>query len=76
MNTTWRFFSHFNRVNMQRGDPRVWTVHFRGVCFQGTEIIFNVPTSTTYRAKGPQPRAKVCGRAHYVDMVGLKILVG
>lgn len=73
---TWTFFSHFNRINMQRGDVNVWTVHFRGTCYQGTEIVFNVPTFTKYNAKGRQPRAKVCGRAHFVEKTGSMILVG
>lgn len=74
---TWQFFSHFNRVNMQRGDLNVWTVHFRGVCYQGQEIVFNVPTYTQFRAKGKQPRAKIRGRAHFVNLVGgHTILVG
>lgn len=75
--TTWRFFSHFNRVNMQRGNPNVWTVHFRGTCYQGEEVVFNVPTFTEYKPKGQQPRAKIRGRAHFVNIVaGKTILVG
>jgi hypothetical protein len=74
---TWRFFSHFNRVNMQRGNPNVWTVHFRGACIQGTEVVFNVPTYTTFKPNGRQPRAKVVGRAHFVERSsGGTILVG
>lgn len=65
---TWKFFSHFNRINMQRKDPKVWTVHFRNVCYQGTGIIFNVPTSTTYDPDGRQPRAKMVGRARQVEV--------
>lgn len=65
---TWRFFSHFNRVNMQRGNPNVWTVHFRGVCVQGTEVVFNCPTRTTYNPKGQQPRARIIGVAHDVSV--------
>jgi hypothetical protein len=73
---TWTFFSHFNRVNMQRGLPEVWSVHFRGVCYFGTNVIFNVPTHTTYNPRGTQPRAKIRGRAHYVNKVGTELLVG
>jgi len=77
-NTTWKFFAHFNRINMQRGNPNVWTVHFRGTCFQAQEIIFNVPSRTTFNPKGRQPRAKIAGRAHYVEQrpLGGYILVG
>jgi hypothetical protein len=73
---TWQFFSHFNRVNMQRKDPNIWTVHFRGACYQGTNIVFNVPTFTTYNPTGTQPRAKIRGRAHFVERVGTELLVG
>jgi len=72
---TWRFFAHFNRINMQRGDPRVWTVHFRGQCIQCEEIIANVPTYTEYKPNGKQPRAKIRGRAHYVELTGGKAAV-
>jgi hypothetical protein len=73
---TWQFFAHFNRVNMHRKDPNVWTVHFRGTCFQGTDVIFNVPTYTSYKPNRKQPRARIHGRAHYVERVGTELLVG
>jgi hypothetical protein len=62
------FFAHFNRINMQRGDPRVWTIHFRGTCYQVEQIIFNVPTRTTYKPDGHQPRAKMRGMAAAVGI--------
>lgn len=57
------FFAHFNRVNMQRGKPEVWTIHFRGRCIQAEGIEFNVPLYTRYVGDGPQPRATLRGRA-------------
>ena len=62
----YRFFAHFNRINMQRGDPKVWTVHFRGQCIQGEGIEFNVPVRTRYRPEGKQPRAVLIGSASRV----------
>ena len=62
------FFAHFNRINMQRGDPNVWTVHFRGQCIQCEGIEFRVPTSTKYKPNGRQPRATMVGKAAWVAM--------
>jgi hypothetical protein len=66
----YKFFAHFNRINMQRGDPRVWTVHFRGQCIPCTSITFTVPTYTTYDPDGKQPRAKMVGHARSVIISG------
>lgn len=63
----YRFFAHFNRVNMQRGDPKVWTVHFRGQCLQAESISFCVPMTTVYKPNGRQPRATLRGSC--VDVV-------
>lgn len=57
----YRFFAHFNRINMQRGDPNVWTLHFRGMCMQAESIKFNVPIQTDYKPNGRQPRATLRG---------------
>lgn len=69
------FFAHFNRVNMQRGDARVWTVHYRGVCYQATEIVFWVPVRTRYVANGKQPRATLRGYARHVAFEGTIVVV-
>jgi hypothetical protein len=60
------FFAHFNRVNMQRKLPQVWTVHFRGTCYQVEGIDFKVPTSTRFIPDGKQPRATMRGLASNV----------
>jgi hypothetical protein len=60
------FFAHFNRVNMQRGDSRVWTVHFRGVCYQTEVIEFHVPMTTKFDKDGRQPRATLRGKARQI----------
>ncbi len=64
----YRFFVHFNRVNMQRGDPKVWTVHFRGVCYQTQKIRFKgvVELDSDYKPDGRQPRATFRGAAKKV----------
>ena len=62
------FFAHFNRCNMQRGLNNVWTVHFRGVCYQVEGIDFRVPTKTRYNKSGRQPRATIRGRARFITI--------
>jgi hypothetical protein len=63
---TFVFKLHFNRINMQRGDPRVWTVRFRGVCHQCIGVSLLIPAITTYDPAGRQPRALVRGYARKV----------
>jgi hypothetical protein len=58
-----KFRAHFNRINMQRGNPNVWTVHNSRGCFQGTGIISQVPMATVFKADGRQPRAYFEGYA-------------
>lgn len=69
------FFAHFNRINMQRGDPKVWTVHFRGQCIQASNIRFEVPMTTRYRPTGAQPRATLRGKASDVRFEGETVVV-
>lgn len=57
----YRFFAHFNRNNMQRGNPRVWTLHVHGRCLQAEQITFKVPLKTRYCPNGQQPRATLRG---------------
>jgi len=52
---------HFNRINMQRGDPRVWSAHTSKAC-HGTEKIVivrdgEVLLETVFNPGGSQPRA-------------------
>ncbi len=62
----YRFFAHFNRVNMQRGNPKVWTIHVRGQCIQAEQITFRVSLETSYKPNGAQPRATLRGRCHTI----------
>lgn len=57
-----RFRFHFNRINMQRGDPRVWTVHTRGQCIQTEKIDCHVRVESQFKLAGPQPRATFVGK--------------
>jgi hypothetical protein len=59
-----KFRAHFNRVNMQRGNPNVWTVHNSRACYQGTAIVSVVPMQTIFKPNGRQPRAYFEGFAH------------
>jgi hypothetical protein len=52
-----KFKIHFNRINMQRGNPNIWTVHWADRCIQAEEIQVNGTIATVYRPEGRQPRA-------------------
>ena len=56
-----KFRLHFNRINMQRGNPNVWTVHNSHGCFQAKEIEVLVPIKTIFNPQGKQPRAYFSG---------------
>lgn len=56
------FRLHFNRINMQRGEENVWTVHTHGMCLQGREVSCSVPLTTVFNPNGRQPRAYLHGR--------------
>lgn len=70
-----KFRAHFNRVNMQRGNPNVWTVHTSKACFQGEKIILRVPVETVFNPTGAQPRAYFTGYGRVVTMDGTTICV-
>lgn len=56
------FRLHFNRINMQRGNPNVWTVHVSGQCIQTEYVICRVPLETRFNVTGRQPRAYLSGK--------------
>lgn len=58
-----KFRLHFNRINMQRGNPNVWTVHLSNRCIQVKEVKVYVPVETIFKPDGPQPRAYFSGLA-------------
>lgn len=52
---------HFNRVNMQRGNPNVWTAHNSRGCFQAEKLVImhdgKVVAETVFSPTARQPRA-------------------
>lgn len=70
----YKFRAHFNRINMQRGNPKVWTVHNSKACYQGEKIILMVPVESVFKPNGTQPRAYFTGRGA-VRMEGSTIIV-
>jgi hypothetical protein len=52
---------HFNRVNMQRKDPRVWSAHTSKACNMAEKVIVmhngTKILETIYNPEGKQPRA-------------------
>lgn len=52
---------HFNRVNMQRGNPNVWTAHNSRGCFGAEKLVImhdgKVVAETVFDPKARQPRA-------------------
>lgn len=52
-----KFKLHFNRVNMQRGLPTVWTIHLSNRCIPATEVELTVPVTAVFRPDARQPRA-------------------
>jgi phage antirepressor YoqD-like protein len=58
---------HFNRVNMSRGNPNVWTAHNSHGCFQAEKLVVmhngEIVAETVFDPKGKQPRAYFVARA-------------
>ena len=71
----YRFFMHFNRVNMQRGSPNVWSVHFRGTCYMTPKVIVGVPIESVYKPNGKQPRVILRGWARNINVYHDRIFV-
>jgi hypothetical protein len=61
-----KFRLHFNRVNMQRGNPNIWTVHTSDRCYQVKRVVTYVQLETVFKPDGPQPRAYLSGRGTVV----------
>lgn len=58
-----KFRLHFNRINMQRRRPTIWTVHTHNLCIPASHVHVNVPLDTEYKGPdAPQPRAFFTGR--------------
>lgn len=49
---------HFNRIAMQRGDPRVWSIQMSDRCYHARGVMMDVPMRTEYKPeKRDNPRA-------------------
>ena len=59
-----KFKIHFNRINMQRGNPNVWTVHLSDRCIQVEEVVVTGSIRTRFNKDGAQPRAYLYGTGH------------
>jgi hypothetical protein len=64
------FRLHFNRIAMQRGDPKVWTIRTSAKCLHAEHIKVDVPLQTVFDPQGRQPRAflKGFGNGYWVTM--------
>jgi phage antirepressor YoqD-like protein len=58
---------HFNRVNMQRGNPNIWTAHNSRGCFQTKKLVImhngKILAETVFKPDAPQPRAYFVAKA-------------
>lgn len=59
-----KFKVHFNRINMQQGNPNVWTVHFSNQCVQVPSLTIIGAVETVFKPKARQPRAYFSGYGH------------
>lgn len=57
-----KFKLHFNRINMQRGLPTVWTIHTSKRCIPAKEVDVRVPVTAVFRPEARQPRAWLEGK--------------
>lgn len=57
-----KFRLHFNRINMQRGLPTVWTIHLSDRCIPAREVDVQVPLRAVFKPEARQPRAWLEGR--------------
>jgi hypothetical protein len=59
---------HFNRVSMQRNDPRVWSAHTSKSCNQSEKVVVRhngeIVLETVFNPTAKQPRA-------YLQMFGV-----
>lgn len=70
------FWLHFNRINVQRGDPDVWTVHLSDQCIQTKHVECRVTIKTVYRgATARQPRAYFKGKGRILVKEGQVVIV-
>jgi len=64
----YRFWFHYNKPMSRKIGMAVWTVHWRGKCYQALNIKCNTITET--HEKSRQPHAVVRGMAHTLELRG------
>ena len=64
----YRFFLHYNKPTSAKMGVAVWTVHWRGACYQVLNIECRVATETHTRKT--QPRGVVRGYADILELSG------
>jgi hypothetical protein len=73
------FYIHFNRIAMQRGDKRVWSIRTSKGCLHAERVICLVPLETVYKAtQKNNPRAffKGRGKGYWIeDAAGSALLI-
>jgi glycine/D-amino acid oxidase-like deaminating enzyme len=71
------FYLHFNRIAMQRKDPRVWSVRTSKGCFHAERVVVAVPVASTFRAESRQPRAffKGMGFGTWLEVRGADVFL-
>jgi hypothetical protein len=69
---------HFNRINMQRKDPRIWSAHNSHGCHMSEQIkvVHNgqVILETVYKPEATQPRAYLLAHGTVREENGVTIV--
>lgn len=63
------FYLHFNRIAVQRGDPKVWSIRTSKACFHASKVVVEVPLETVFKPdKKQNPKAflKGVGNGYWV----------
>lgn len=68
------FYLHFNRIAMQRGDPKVWSVRTSRGCYHAEQVICTAPIETVFKPKSQQPRAFFKGMGFVYQELGKPII--
>ena len=64
----WRFFLHYNKPMSRKAEVPVWTIHWKGKCYQAYKLTVRAWTET--HEQNRQPRGIVRGYAWQLELVG------
>lgn len=64
----WRFFLHYNKPMSRKAEVPVWTIHWKGKCYQAYNLKVRAWTET--HEQNRQPRGVVRGYAWQLELVG------